>query len=367
MPRPDPSTPRTLYNQQPAPRSTDRDGRRNSKDQNRPVRVTAIRRLSLRARRSDASTRSGRTSTCTGLTIGAPRRVRMKAWRCGPLVSKANSIRQTRSDQKRGHEGQRPRRNQNSLLDPGGLLMKAVNAKVAFKRTTAARSRGRSPRRRGTAHLRADAGGVRPLQRLVGQQSVAHRWRAQMMTFPLPGRSMNQMIGAANTQAHARHSTVKSTAGALSLADPRSTDEQSQNGQAQSKQHRCIEEPTLKAGSMRSMVKAKLGMGAAESQAVAQGHPGPAQQDSPATGTQNTDPLTFMVRSPAQRYRRSPAGRSPQQVQRPGWAAPSPESEPSGRNSGRYGAPGTTSGGGDSTGCGGFGGLASPRASATAT
>jgi len=51
----------------------------------------------------------------------------------------------------------------------------AANAKVSFERTTAARSRWRSPRRRGTARLRADASGVRLLQRPVGQHRSIHR------------------------------------------------------------------------------------------------------------------------------------------------------------------------------------------------
>jgi hypothetical protein len=43
----------------------------------------------------------------------------------------------------------------------------AVNAKRTRDRITAARSRGRSPRRRGTARARARRAGVHPLQRLV--------------------------------------------------------------------------------------------------------------------------------------------------------------------------------------------------------
>lgn len=135
--------------QQPGSRLTDRDGRRNSKDQNRPVRVTATRRLSLRARRSDASTRSGRTSTCTGLTNGAPRRVRMKAWRCGPLVYQANSIRRTRSEQNRGHEGQDADGTRTHFLTGGGLLMKAAGR----KRRPLQRAAGQLPARNLTPAL----------------------------------------------------------------------------------------------------------------------------------------------------------------------------------------------------------------------
>jgi|SRR5579871_226143 len=55
----------------------------------------------------------------------------------------------------------------------------AVNAGRSFERITAARSRGRSPGRRGTAHLRAVRAGVHPLQRLVRQPVVtSHRIRS---------------------------------------------------------------------------------------------------------------------------------------------------------------------------------------------
>ena len=77
-------------------------------------------------------------------------------------------------DQKRGLERQKTRRpeDQNSFLDRGGLLMKAANGEVAFERTTAARSRGRSPRRCGTSSPPGDACGVRLLQRPVRQRAL---------------------------------------------------------------------------------------------------------------------------------------------------------------------------------------------------
>jgi len=50
----------------------------------------------------------------------------------------------------------------------------AVNAERAPDRTTAARSCGRCPRRRGTARARASRAGVHPLQRPVRQLKMSH-------------------------------------------------------------------------------------------------------------------------------------------------------------------------------------------------
>jgi len=67
-------------------------------------------------------------------------------------------------------------------LTPGGLLMKAANAQVAFERTTTARSRGRSPRRRGTSRPSSEkewrsAAATAGWTALVTRRRTGHRER----------------------------------------------------------------------------------------------------------------------------------------------------------------------------------------------